>query len=62
MFTRMANSLCCQWLAGHPKPQYFTTTDFRGTMAANHDRAALALVTSGRPRLPKPNPTKCSRA
>ncbi len=62
MFTRVANSLCCEWLSRHPKPQHFTTTDFRGAMAADHDRTAIALVTSVRPRLPKPNPTRHSRA
>ena len=62
MFSRVGNSLCCEWLSRHPKPQHFTTTDFRGVMAADHDRPAIALVTSARPRLPKPNPTRSSRA
>lgn len=50
MCTRVANSICCEWLSRHHKPQQITTTDFRGAMAAEHDRAAISLVTSARPR------------
>lgn len=62
MFTRVANSICCEWLSRHPKPEHFTTTDFRGAMAADHDRPAISLVTCKNPRLPKPNPTRKPRA
>jgi hypothetical protein len=62
MFTRVANSICCEWLSRHPKPEYVTTTDFRGAMAAEHDRAAISLVISARPRLPPPKPQRTPRA
>lgn len=62
MFTRIANSLCCEWLCRHRNPKYVTTTDFRGAMGAEHDRAAISLVTSARPRLPEPNPQRGPRA
>jgi hypothetical protein len=62
MFTRIANSLCCQWLSRHHKPQYLTTTDFRGAMGADHAKPAISLVTNSRPRLPPPNPQRPSRA
>lgn len=62
MFTRVANSICCEWLSRHLKPQYVTTTNFRGSMAAEHARAAISLVTLHKPRLPSPNPQRGSRA
>lgn len=62
MFTRVANSLCCEWLSRHHKPEQFSTTDFRRVMAAEHDRAAISLVNNARPRLPKPKPQRESRA
>jgi hypothetical protein len=62
MFTRVANSICCEWLSRHHKPQHVTTTDFRGAMAAEHDRAAISLITCAKPRLPAPNPQRAPRA
>lgn len=62
MFARVANSICCEWLSRHHTPQYVTTTDFRGAMAAEHGRAAISLVTRAKPRLPSPNPQRAPRA
>jgi len=62
MFRRVANSICCEWLSRHHKPQHVTTTDFRGTMAAEHDRAAISRVINTRPQLTKPKPQREPRA
>lgn len=62
IFTRVANSICCEWLSRYEKPKHFTTTDFRAAMAADHDRKAISLVTSAHPRLTGPRQARNPRA
>lgn len=62
MRTRMANSLCCEWLSRHHQPERFSTSAFRSAVAAEHDRAAISLVTNAKPRLPKPKSQREPRA
>lgn len=51
IFTRVANSICCHWLFRKNNPQNFTTTDFMAHMAEEHDRRAISMVTSKKPKL-----------
>ena len=53
IFTRIANSICCEWLLRKKKPKNFTTTDFFAYMREEHDRRAIAFVTAKNPQLPK---------
>lgn len=62
MFSRVANSICCEWISRHHKPEYVSTTDFRGAMAAEHGHAAISMINNARPRLPKPNRQRELRA
>lgn len=45
IFTRVTNSLCCQWLSKKKRPEHHTTTDFIRYMSEEHDRRAISLVT-----------------
>lgn len=51
IFTRIANSLCCEWIFSKKKPENYTTTDFMGYMREEHDRRAISMVTAKRPKL-----------
>ena len=51
IFTRIANSICCQWLSKKKKPQNYTTTDFIAHMREEHDRRVIALIKSKRPKV-----------
>ena len=51
IFTRIANSICCEWLYRKKKPQNYTTTDFMAHMREEHDRRVIALITAKRPKI-----------
>lgn len=51
IFTRIANSLCCEWLSKKKKPQHYTTTDFIGHMREDHDKRAISLVAAKRAKI-----------
>jgi len=51
IFTRIANSLCCEWLFKKKTPKNHTTTDFIQHMSEEHDRRAIALVNAKRPKI-----------
>ena len=51
IFTRIANSICLEWLSKKKKPQNYTTTDFIAYMSEEHDRRTIALITSKRPKV-----------
>lgn len=51
IFTRIANSLCCEWLSKKKKPKNHTTTDFIQKMSEDHDHRAVSLVTNKRPSI-----------
>jgi predicted transposase YbfD/YdcC len=46
MFNRWANSIFMHWRGLQPTPRHLTTTDFITSMAENHDRRALRVLTS----------------
>jgi hypothetical protein len=51
IFTRIANSICCEWLFKKKKPQNYTTTDFMAHMREEHDRRVITLITAKRPKI-----------
>ena len=51
IFTRIANSICCEWIAKQKKPKNHTTTDFIAHMGEEHDRRTIALITSKKPKV-----------
>ncbi len=51
IFTRIANSLCCEWIFLKKNPECYTTTDFMGYMREEHDRRAISMVTAKNPKL-----------
>ncbi len=51
IFTRIANSICCEWLFKKKKPQNYTTTDFIAHMREEYDRRVIALITSKKPKI-----------
>lgn len=55
IFARLANSLFMEWRGLQNKPHHKTTTDFAATMASDHARSLMFLVTSRRPSLNYPS-------
>lgn len=51
IFTRIANSLCCEWIFKQRKPEHHTTTDFIGHMSEDHDRRALSLIIAKKAKI-----------
>jgi hypothetical protein len=51
IFTRIANSLCCEWILKKNKPTNYTTTDFIRYMSEEHDRRALSLVVAKKAKI-----------